>query len=96
MPEPTSDKPVWLENVQNGPIRLLSIRSDGPMYFVDTEVRGRPFDSEVGAWQIWLGQIIYFQLEHGRKIYFQVYQGQNIHFHPQQNFEKSKKKKRLN
>ena len=39
------------------------------------------------------GQIIYFQHELDHKIYFQVYQGQTIYFHPQQNFEKAKKKK---
>ena len=36
MPEPTSDKPVRLDNVQIGPIALLSVRSDGPMNFADT------------------------------------------------------------
>ena len=52
-------------------------------------IRGRPFDSEGGGgWQIWSGQIIYFQRELGRKIDFQEYQGQHIYFHPQQNFEK--------
>ena len=43
--------------------------------------------------QILSRQIIYFQREHGRKIYFRVYLGQNLYFHPQQNFEKAKKKK---
>ena len=33
-----------------------------------------------GDWQIWSGQIIYFQHELGWKIYFQVYQSQNIFF----------------
>ena len=54
-------------------------------------VRGRPFDPEEGAWQIWSGQIIYFQHELGQKIYFQVNQGQKIYFQPQQIFEKAKK-----
>ena len=44
-----------------------------------------------GGWQMWSGQVIYFQHELGRKLYFQVYQGQNIYFHPQQNFKKAKK-----
>ena len=59
-------------------------------------VRGRPFDSEWGGgggWHFWSGQIIYFHHVLGRKIYFRVNQGQNIYFHPQQIFEKAKKKK---
>ena len=59
------------------------------------DIRGRPFDSEGGGggggWQR-PGHIIYFQRELDRKIDFQEYQGQNIYFHPQQFFEKAKKK----
>ena len=36
MLEPTSDRPVRLDNSQIGPIALLSIRSDAPMNLADT------------------------------------------------------------
>ena len=55
------------------------------------EVRGRPFDHEGRAWQIWSGQIIYFHHVLGRKIYFRVNRGKNIYFQPQQFFEKENK-----
>ena len=43
-------------------------------------VRGQPFDSEGGAWQILSGQIIYFRHVAGQKIYFQPLAGKIIYF----------------
>ena len=36
-------------------------------------VRGRPFDPEGEAWQIWSGQIIYFHHGLGRKNWWGVF-----------------------
>ena len=44
------------------------------------EIRGRPFDSEGGAWQFWSNQNIYFQNAAGQKIYFLPLCSENIYF----------------
>ena len=79
--------PVEIPGVYKKKIHHVSMRVLHVM-----RLRGRPFDPEGKAWQIWSGQIIYFHHWLSRKIYFLVNRGQNIYFQPQQIFYKQKTK----
>ena len=67
--------PPYQKIITKGP-KGLRYRS----YVMNTYIRGRPFDSEGGAWQFWSGQNIYFLPVEGQIFYFQLPEGQDIYF----------------